>query len=987
MPIINIYIDASAKSRKTTFTNQDLQSTSTLPLKEGESKEDLKSTSGLPSKEGENVDFLKITLVAKDNSNGAVLPGTYQYICHIPVPSQELINLDNTWRTEYHSWLKNVPALTINSVTEVELQKNFPDPTACQKTGNRLVNEFNRWIDYRNEIKAVLPLIIHPNLYNKDPNDFCFILHINTGDPIQDLLLQRLPFHTWKYLRTHYPNAEITLSTTTHALVPPDNLSPEILVIFGDDDRIDFTPYENSIGQSIREQKIATVNYWSCKPKSKHTGLKSKVGAISDLFETLKSSSPKVIIFVGHSESTHSPDTSGSEQPIRIKLNDNESIFPHQDYEFQEILRGLVARGLIFFASISCDGSRIASEFNNIGIPYIMVSREILPIHVAEIFLNEFLNQATKFGVPIHIALSRTRQYLKANVERNRSRGCPNASNFLVIYQVPQQHSYILRPNLVEEEASVIEEEILKPAEQQAKSKWQEVIEKIEEFTGLSKKILSLILLSLVTIIAVLLIKYFWPSPPVDIACDSTAKISPYLSCGEKSILDYQDIDSQGKQGMDELKLESPDYSMAVKNLGNSWKNSKRNPEVLIALSNAKIKLAQQQAIKKGTTLNFKTIAVVVPVQDKKLQQRYLPVSLLNAVAEAQRAWNEKNEKNEKPNNWLLEVMIANDQNKSEFAPGIVKNIVGRPMIIGVTGSYSSFVTKAVLPLYQQYQLTLVSGTSTATNLGQENLFFLRVVSANDIQATQIITFLKRNTITDVELLHGTKTYAMTFKEALERKAGNIRIHPVPLTDEKLNASDLFKNLKANKSKIIILLPDALIDSIDRENVHLILQENTHPEFQLPIIGNELVNEPWVYDQILKQKELGQNLIFTFPWNCNIDKEHCSEIYNLSPEWWRDDNQQISHRTVLTYDATNVLIDAIDLGITARMSDRDIRSQLPGIIRKTTHNGMTGTITFKENSNNRTEDLQGLAQPQFDKERKLIGFKVPNLKYQNNKSE
>jgi branched-chain amino acid transport system substrate-binding protein len=882
----------------------------------------------------------------------------------LPLPRQELLDAYTAWQNSYLAWggrhrfwqrsikVTNDEPMETNVATPAETNASIPNAINLR---NRLIEEFNTWLSMSISpdlftIRESLIDRIPTQQYRDRPELLSIIIQTITEDEELDLILQRLPWNEWQFIHSRYgDNQGIALSTRDAPNVAQPTSGLKALVIIGSynelgDRGIDLNPDLDALRQNLGE--IVELEIWpSLESPESNTRL--------DLLQKLAQETYHLVFFCGHSLN------------CQIYLNDNEYI-SMDDIQFRNILTGLKTRGLLLLLFNSCSGLRIARTGMSVGVPYVIVMKELVHDRVAQNFIKYFLEEAIKPGIPIHIAFNIARRKLQW------LKGLPHGEFLPVLFQNPEQQIFCINPT----PALIIKKPL----------RWRESIKKTGKVIGLNRKIILSIFLSIVTLIAVFLVRQFLSSQtPTATACDSTVKTSPYLSCGEKSVLDYQDIDRQGKQGMDELNLESPNYKTAIENLESSWKNSKRNPEILIALSNAKIKLSQQQAIEKGKTINVKTIAVTIPVQDIKLEQRYLPISLLNAVAEAQRAWNEKPNK---LNEWLLEVMIANDRNSPEFARTVVDNIVKKPTITGVTGSYSSFVTNAVLPLYRTYQLTLISGTNTATNLGEGNPFFLRVVSSNDIEAEQIIKFLNKNNIRDVELLHGSKIYAKTFKKALEDKAGNIHFHSVLLTDQKLNANNLFKNLKNNKSKILILLPDALIDPIDRENVHLVLQENTHPEFQIPIVGNELVNEPWLYNQILKQKELGQNLILITPWNCAIDKEHCSEIYKQkSPEWWRDDNKQISHRTVLTYDATNVLIDSIDLGITTGMSDRDIRSQLPHLIRKTTHNGMTGTISFKEDSNNRMQDLQGLAQPQFDRERKLIGFKVPDLKYQNNKSE
>jgi branched-chain amino acid transport system substrate-binding protein len=900
---------------------------------------------------------LQITITAKDNSTGKLLPDTVEHTCFIPLPSKNLRAKNLEWKNEYTKWLKNITTLIESPAIPIaDTASTISVSQKCQNIGRQSIGAFNEWIGYENQIKSALLSVVSSKEYKQNRHDFRFVLRTRTGDRELDLELQRLPFHTWEFLKTAYPDAEIALSTNNHAVLPVNHHKPQILVIVGNDPKIDLIPHQESIGKNI-PAALADVQYW---PRTTDF----PTDPIADLIATLNASSPQVVIFIGHSQSTM-PSTA-SESPIdaaiRIWLSPDASI-SLEDANFQEILRELKNRGLIFAAFISCDGLRIAPAINALGIPYVLVSREILPVHIAKILLDRFLYEAVQEDVPIHIALSYARKHLQATVEHSQLEGCPNASNFPVIFQIPDRHSYILNPK----PAAIVER----------RSQWQ-FGDRIDQALNIRsprtwKIALSSALLIFTSILIIQSDKWVSKSTTLkSTPCDSKIKDLVYLSCGEKSILGDNYLDRDAKQGMEELALASPNYSIAVDRIEKSWKNSQENPEILIALSNARIKLTQQQAIAAGQSPPLvKTIAVVVPASFKSNEEKYLPISLLAAVAEAQRRWNDRNS-----NNWMLEVMVGNDDNDPETAKKqVVKEILARPMILGTLGHYSSYVTDSVLPLYTVNKSMLISATNTATDLGKDNRFFVRTVSSNYIQADSVIKFLKRKKITEVELIHGTRIYATTFTKNLIEIANknNIHVNPSVLTSAKLNAHTVMNNLDRHRSKVLILAPDAFIDAADRDNMRQIITKNAG---KIPIIGNEVVNEPWLFDQIEQQSELGQNLMFVFAWNSVVDRQHFSpEIYSKAPKWWQDRYQKISHRTVLMYDAANVLIESIDWGVKAKMNDEDIKARLPDFIRSIHHTGITGEINF--NGSDRKEDLQGLVRPKFDGQGRLTGFQAP----------
>lgn len=881
-----------------------------------------------------SAEHLQITLTARDNSHGALLPGTKQYKCPLPPLSSRLQQKDRQWKQKYAAWLSGIATLTPSS-PPIEIETNVSILQECQQLGNELIREFNEWIGHAAKIQNALLHTVSSRDYCQNPSDFCFILNVDTIDPALNLTLQRLPFHAWDFFQEYYPHAEISLSTTSHALSAVISQRLQVLVVRGYDPNINLDEQQIAIGKQLEDTNLADVIYWDRGAEE---------NATASLFRTLKNSSPQVLFFIGHSESTNGA--------IQISINQTEHINLQKDRNFKNILRGLKSRGLIFAAFISCDGLGIAQELSDLGIPYLMVSREILPVHVAREFLNEFLTKAIEPGVPIHIALSHARQHLHEIVEAYKNNdGCPNASTFPVIFQSPEQHAYILNPITKSSPISITPEFRL-----------QFLLDRIIKHW----KIASIFSASLILVMIIALIR---KTELTENACDSTIKNLSYLSCGEKSILGNEYLDLDAKKGMAELKLYTPNYLKAIESLEKSWKSNQKNPEVLIALSNAKIKFAQAQAIATGkSSPQVKTIAVVIPASLKANEETYLPISLIAAVAEAQRRWNDRNTPS-----WLLEVMIANDFNEPEQAKQVVEDLTARP-ILGTIGHYSSYVTESVLPIYEAKKMTLISATSTAIDLGKNYQFFFRTVNENSNQVRQIIEYCQQRNIKKVELLHGIRNFSSTFKENLSHQAqqNDIEINLRQLTNRKLNASKVLKDLKNNRSQLIVLAPDAFIDRVDQENVRQLIVTNAG---KIPIIGNEVVHEPWLFTQIEQQPELGENLMFTFTWNKAVNRTNISpEIYSRSPKWWSDGNRQISHRTVLTYDAANVLIDSIDL-VNTDLPDLNIRAMLPRFIRRTNYTGITGKISF--NGSNRNENLSGLVQPQFDQSGKLIKFTPP----------
>ncbi len=895
-------------------------------------------------------DGLQLALAVRDNANGRLLPKTQQHRCALPSLPAQLDSVTRSWHQSYTNWLNGVVTLT-GSSPPIEIETNISVSRECQQLGERLIREFNSWIGHSHKIQVALSQIVPKSDYERNPNDFCFVLHTDTGDPELDLTLQRLPFHTWDFLQEFYPHAEMALSTTSHS-VPPATIGqrPQVLVILGDDPKIDFSPHQQAIGQNLVDSQLADVRYWSCTPGSPHTGLKSNLGAIPDLIVTLRESSPQVIIFIGHSQSTHNASASGlrSDAPIQIWLNESEYISP-QDPNFQKILRGLRDRGLIFAAFISCDGLGIARELNDLGIPYLLVSREILPVHVAKNFLDEFLAKATAPGVPIHIALSYARQHLQDTVETSKLSGCPNASTFPAIFQIPEQHSYILNP--IDDRDPIVKTEASRPQQRYLK---------------------YLLVLSLSFICVFLLHQSLQFRPSICEFAIETAGIS----CGEKSLLNYPEsrISDDKQKGFNLIgkALKNPNlYHEAIETLKRDWERN-HDPETAIAIENAKLANLR-------SPVKIKNIAVVIPVTDTPT---YIADSLLKGVAYVQQQTNQNSKLD-----WGLRVLIADDKNDPTTAAEIARKLVSRDDILAVIGHYSSEVTVPIKKIYQDNKTVLISPTATSDRLTDRTVgnYFFRVVPENSIFAKDIITKWI-NPTQKIALFYQphkqfSKSLTDKFKEEITKKYPNTTIFVKEFDlDKPDRIEDNIKQAQQLGANTIVLFPDA--HTGDRNTNSKSEEVLKYTNGMMPILANTSIYD--LYDNDTKggtipvRSKLYENVTMSVPWDYSNSQKYPGGLFakqvakNLPdiPQWWLHKKQQsvnsLNERIAMSYDAALVIAEALE-----RATDRLTVQQ--AITHKHFYvDGITGRISFQ--GSDRKEKFNSLLVPDC-KNNECIGLK------------
>lgn len=919
---------------------------------------------------------LRIIATGTDDDNH---PIGKEYICYLaPLPA-ELIQTIELEQQAFSRWLCEgahpapIPVETNNPDSSqsgietlaftqppIPMQTNNSSFILCQQLGEHKTRLFKQWIDSppppnsnsellesSASLQGKLSNILSSADYNQNRNNHSFVIHTDTDDPELGLMLQKLPFHTCGLI-ANYPKAEVAFSTTQHRIRQPSGDHLRVFVILGDDAAIDFEPHRQAIDRSL--STFAKVDYWSCRKDSPYSTAGSIAQPEQNLYEVLEdkirtNTSPRILIFVGHSSSTQVKSN------IQIQLN-HDHFISLTTPAFTNILQQLKEKGLIFAAFFSCDGLNIARELNKGGIPYILVSRDRIPVHVALTSITEFFN-ATEPGVSINIALNRVRQYLQNHVETIRTEnGCPNASNMLVLFQNPIQPAYILRPFT-------------------AKNWRQKIDENLRDwFPNKNLKYLMLGIIGIfLAFLASMLGNKVWeftrlPQTACDIA--NIEKIS-YLSCGEKTL--FKDQKFTAKDTI---------INEAKNSFDNSWNKyiDTNKPELAIALSNARNKLS-------NSLQPIQTIGVMLPLSDAILARvPELPTGMLSAVAQAQKEWNGNR------GNWNLEVMLINDFN-GEGKDGIsIENIVDdvttkleiKPKILGLISNYSSDVTKRIIKKYNASQLMAVSGTTTATDFSEGYPYFVRTTITTDVQAKSIIEFIKNHqNIKNIKIISGDGVFVNSFNESLldQAKKNNVNLNRSDITNLSTITDPRYfsEGIPKDGSTALIINLNPFQDG-SQNPIKPVLADISHDCSKCVFIGSETTVDKWMWDFIKKKfknnNDISSQLVLSLPYihDIEINKDFSrAENYHNSSLRKSLVKAPVAHRVYLTYDATYLLLDAIDKGVKGNRKNEEIKTKLPELIRAVTSEGkyfgMTGIITF--NGSDRAQSLYGLVTPKIDK--------------------
>ena len=322
-----------------------------------------------------------------------------QYRGSLP-PAPELPKFYHRWKQLYKA-LHNYPTgfrgpieFEPESLTNVS-RADFRQ--VCQE----LEVQINQWLNsagFRN-IDQQLRTQLNPNESTR------FIIETD------DLLLQKLPWHLWKFLE--YNNkAEVALSPPEYGLLNRLSSSTyagrmRILVVLGYSDGINVQP-DRLILEGVDAETVVLKEPTRSKL---NTYLWDKQGW--DIF-----------FFAGHS-------TNNSEGHVgKFFLNADEQLSVKQ---LKHALQASIQHGLKLAIFNSCDGLGLARDLADLNLPQLIVMREPVVDQVAQTFLQNFLRVFSD-GEPFYTAVRHAREQLQG-IEGK----FPCASWLPVIFQNPTE--------------------------------------------------------------------------------------------------------------------------------------------------------------------------------------------------------------------------------------------------------------------------------------------------------------------------------------------------------------------------------------------------------------------------------------------------------------------------------------------------------------------------------------------------------------------
>ena len=369
-------------------------------------------------------------------------------------------------------------------------------------------------------------------------------------------------------------------------------------------------------------------------------------------------------------------------------------------------------------------------------------------------------------------------------------------------------------------------------------------------------------------------------SSSVELSQNGSASQPSTISTGNNILISQ---DSNPEKQAAASATANKNYSEAVSKLELSLKQQRNDPEALIYLNNARI----------GDGKNY-TIAVPVPISTEVTTAK----EILRGVAQAQQEINQQGGIDNIP----LKVAIVDDRNNPETAKEIAASLVQNESILGVVGHFSSGVTLAVAPIYQENGLVAISATSTSIDISNMGNYIFRTVASDRFTSNALGKYflekLQKNKAAIVYNSQSAYSQSLrnTFTTDLVGNGGEVVIE-ADLAQDNFNAAETIEQAGDRGAEVLVFLND----SKTAERAYLLMQLN---DLRLPMLGGDSLYKP---QTLQNAGEKASGLVLGVPWH--IAGDIGTDFPASSRRLWGGD---VNWRTAMAYDATKALIAGLD---------------------------------------------------------------------------
>ena len=366
------------------------------------------------------------------------------------------------------------------------------------------------------------------------------------------------------------------------------------------------------------------------------------------------------------------------------------------------------------------------------------------------------------------------------------------------------------------------------------------------------------------------------------VLAEEATAIEPPISTGEKSLIPIL-ATPQKQAGIEAFKL--GDYRQTTEILAAYLEANRNDPEARIYLNNAQI--GEQPAY---------TIAVAVPLGGN------LKVALeqLRGVAQAQINVNQTGGVNGFP----LKVVIANDHHATTTAQRIAAELTVSPNILGVVGHHASEVMRENGEIYASGDLVTVSPTPVA-DPSQFGRYVFRTGLQDRLTAEVMVKgMLQLKHKTAAVFYNSQSEYSQSlmakFTHAFSSAGGRV-LAEFDLFSPDFEAGQSYQKALQQGVEVMVLLPDN--SQIDNALKVVKIAADVEIDHRKRHI---FAAHAFCLAKVLEAGAQTVGMIIADPWQSGCGAY--TEFVQAFRQVW---NAEVSHHTIAAYDATQVLVAAI----------------------------------------------------------------------------
>ena len=276
-----------------------------------------------------------------------------------------------------------------------------------------------------------------------------------------------------------------------------------------------------------------------------------------------------------------------------------------------------------------------------------------------------------------------------------------------------------------------------------------------------------------------------------------------------------------------------------------------------------------------------------------------------------------------------LQVIYQNDEADGQKAIAIAEGFVANDSVLAVVGHVNSGTMVAAAKVYHG-KLAAVSTTATSPDISGISPWVFRVISSDSVNGIDLARFARRLGRQRAAILYENDSYGRGLASAFQRSFTGTIVSVDPISDAPQNFEPWISYFRLRKPDIVFV---ATTDAAGRS----LLAQARSMGFSADFLGGD----GWT--GVVTDTANAEGVYVGAPFTSEDPRPEATRFVSA----FRTRYQQTPDgNAALAYDATMLIWQAIRSGGATR---KGIRAYLAGLTDETAHQGVTGSIRFREN--------------------------------------